>query len=151
MNTTQRAGLLQRWSVVQEELIPGLGREVEGLTPKLEKLIHTVIADLNLISFRRLYRSAIDHHRQSTDARKYAFGTGGQFWGGGNTRVCRAVEAMFLCGNFFCPHGEYFRIAYFIKNVWKVKPILFQRFVELFAIRKRTAPRNNTPANPLGR
>ena len=110
-----------------------------------------VTADSNLISFRRLYRSAIDHHRQSTDARKYAFGTGGQFWGGGNTRVCRAVEAMFLCGNFFCPHGEYFRIAYFIKNVWKVKPILFQRFVELFAIRKRTAPRNNTPANPLGR
>ena len=42
MNTTQRAGLLQRWSVVQEELIPGLGREVEGLTPKLEKLIHTL-------------------------------------------------------------------------------------------------------------
>jgi hypothetical protein len=42
MDTTQRAGLLQRWSVVQEELIPGLGREVEGLTPKLEKLIHTL-------------------------------------------------------------------------------------------------------------
>jgi hypothetical protein len=29
MNTTQRAGLLQRWSVIQEELIPGLGQEVE--------------------------------------------------------------------------------------------------------------------------
>ena len=42
MNTTQRAGLLQRWSVIQEELIPGLGQEVEGLTPKLEKLIHTL-------------------------------------------------------------------------------------------------------------
>jgi hypothetical protein len=28
--------------VIQEELIPGLGREVEGLTPKLEKLIHTL-------------------------------------------------------------------------------------------------------------
>lgn len=42
MNTTQRAGLLQRWSVIQEELIPGLGLEVEGLTPKLEKLIHTL-------------------------------------------------------------------------------------------------------------
>ena len=27
---------------MQEELIPGLGREVEGLTPKLEKLIHTL-------------------------------------------------------------------------------------------------------------
>ncbi len=42
MDTTQRAGLLQRWSVVQEELIPGLGRETEGLTPRLIKLIHTL-------------------------------------------------------------------------------------------------------------
>ena len=42
MNTTQRAGLLQRWSVIQEELIPELGQEVEGLTPKLMKLIHTL-------------------------------------------------------------------------------------------------------------
>jgi len=42
MNTTQRVGLLQRWSVIQEELIPELGLEVEGLTPKLEKLIHTL-------------------------------------------------------------------------------------------------------------
>ncbi len=42
MNATQRAGLLQRWSVVQEELIPGLGREIEGLTPKLTKLIPTL-------------------------------------------------------------------------------------------------------------
>ena len=42
MDTTQRAGLLQRWSVVQEELIPELGREVEGLTPRLTKLIHTL-------------------------------------------------------------------------------------------------------------
>ena len=40
MDTTQRAGLLQRWHVVQAELIPELGKEVEGLTPKLEKLIH---------------------------------------------------------------------------------------------------------------
>jgi hypothetical protein len=28
--------------VVQAELIPELGKEVEGLTPKLEKLIHTL-------------------------------------------------------------------------------------------------------------
>jgi len=42
MNITQRAGLLQRWSVIQEELIPGLRQEVERLTPKLEKLIHTL-------------------------------------------------------------------------------------------------------------
>jgi hypothetical protein len=42
MNATQRAGLLQRWSVVQVELIPGLGRETEALTPKLMKLIHTL-------------------------------------------------------------------------------------------------------------
>ena len=42
MDATQRAGLLQRWQVVQEELIPGLGKEIEGLTPRLEKLIHTL-------------------------------------------------------------------------------------------------------------
>ena len=42
MNATQRAGLLQRWSVVQAELIPELGRETEALTPKLMKLIHTL-------------------------------------------------------------------------------------------------------------
>lgn len=42
MNTTQRTGLLQRWRVIQEELIPGLGQEVEGLTPRLTKLIHTL-------------------------------------------------------------------------------------------------------------
>ena len=42
MNATQRAGLLQRWRVVQEELIPELGAELEGLTPKLEKVIHTL-------------------------------------------------------------------------------------------------------------
>jgi hypothetical protein len=42
MDATQRAGLLQRWTVVQEELIPDLGREVEALTPRLEKLIHTL-------------------------------------------------------------------------------------------------------------
>ena len=40
MDTTQRAGLMQRWQVIQAELIPELGREVEGLTPRLEKLIH---------------------------------------------------------------------------------------------------------------
>jgi hypothetical protein len=42
MDTTQRTGLLQRWHVVQVELIPELGREVEGLTPRLMKLIHTL-------------------------------------------------------------------------------------------------------------
>jgi len=42
MDATQRAGLLQRWSVVQEELIPSLGQEIEGLTPRLTKLIHTL-------------------------------------------------------------------------------------------------------------
>jgi hypothetical protein len=42
MNATQRAGLLQRWFLIQEEILPDLGREVEGLTPRLEKLIHTL-------------------------------------------------------------------------------------------------------------
>lgn len=42
MEGTQRAGLMQRWHVVQAELIPDLGQEVGGLTPRLEKLIHTL-------------------------------------------------------------------------------------------------------------
>lgn len=33
---------MQRWHVIQAELIPDLGREVAGLTPRLEKLIHTL-------------------------------------------------------------------------------------------------------------
>ncbi len=33
---------MQRWQVVQHELIPGLESELGGLTPKLEKLIHTL-------------------------------------------------------------------------------------------------------------
>ena len=42
MDTTQRAGLMQRWRAVQEELIPALAEEQGALTPKLEKLIHTL-------------------------------------------------------------------------------------------------------------
>ena len=42
MNTTQRTGLLQRWRVVRGELIPDLGKEAGGITPKLAKLIHTL-------------------------------------------------------------------------------------------------------------
>ena len=34
-----------------------------------------VTADSNLISFGRLYRSAIDHHRHSTDTGQCAIGT----------------------------------------------------------------------------
>lgn len=40
MDATQRSRLMQRWHVIQAELIPELGREVEALTPKLGKLIH---------------------------------------------------------------------------------------------------------------
>ena len=42
MDTIQRKKLMQRWTVVQRELMPGLSSEVGGLTPKLEKLIHTL-------------------------------------------------------------------------------------------------------------
>lgn len=42
MNTTQRNGILQRWQVVQHELMPELRHEVGALTPKLEKVIHTL-------------------------------------------------------------------------------------------------------------
>jgi hypothetical protein len=41
MNLTQRALILQRWNMVQHELIPELLHDVT-LTPKLEKVIHTL-------------------------------------------------------------------------------------------------------------
>jgi Transposase DDE domain/Transposase domain (DUF772) len=40
MNTTLSQVLMQRWNVVQYELIPYLGDEIGQLTPRLEKLIH---------------------------------------------------------------------------------------------------------------
>ena len=42
MNTTQRTKLMQRWTVVQHELMPELRTDVGALTPKREKLIHTL-------------------------------------------------------------------------------------------------------------
>jgi len=40
MNHTHRTGILQRWTIIQYELLPELKGEVGSLTPKLEKLIH---------------------------------------------------------------------------------------------------------------
>ncbi len=42
MDATQRERIMQRWCVVQHELMPELVAEVGTLTPKLEKLIHTL-------------------------------------------------------------------------------------------------------------
>mgnify|MGYP003293301078 CR=1 FL=1 len=42
MNATRPAQMMQRWKVVQEELLPELKNELGALTPKLEKLIHTL-------------------------------------------------------------------------------------------------------------
>lgn len=42
MNTTQGTGIMQRWRVVQHELLPELKHEVGALTPKLEKVVHTL-------------------------------------------------------------------------------------------------------------
>ena len=42
MNTTQRKGIMQRWRIVQHELLPELRHEVGALTPKLTKVIHTL-------------------------------------------------------------------------------------------------------------
>jgi hypothetical protein len=41
MNTTRQETLMQRWHIVQHELLPELRQEVE-LTPELERLIHTL-------------------------------------------------------------------------------------------------------------
>jgi hypothetical protein len=42
MNTTQRTGIMQRWHVLQYDLLPELKNEVGVITPKLEQVIHTL-------------------------------------------------------------------------------------------------------------
>ncbi|MBS3916538.1 MAG: IS5/IS1182 family transposase, partial [Sulfuritalea sp.] len=42
MNTTRRDLIMQRWNVIQHELLPELRNDVGALTPKLEKVIHTL-------------------------------------------------------------------------------------------------------------
>lgn len=42
MNTTQRNGIMQRWCMVQHELMPALRNEMCVMTPKLEQVIHTL-------------------------------------------------------------------------------------------------------------
>jgi hypothetical protein len=42
MNTTQPQLIMQRWHLVQHELLPELKAQVGPLTPKLEKVIHTL-------------------------------------------------------------------------------------------------------------
>ena len=41
MNTTQREQIMQRWNVIQHELLPELRGQVGALTPRLEKVSHT--------------------------------------------------------------------------------------------------------------
>lgn len=40
MNATRAHQIMQRWNVIQYEIIPSLNAQSESLTPKLEKLIH---------------------------------------------------------------------------------------------------------------
>ena len=40
MDATSRELIMQRWSVIQDELLPQLKIEVGALTPKLERVIH---------------------------------------------------------------------------------------------------------------
>lgn len=42
MNATQRETILRRWNVVQRELMPQLRAELDGLTPRLERVIHAL-------------------------------------------------------------------------------------------------------------
>ena len=42
MNTTSRDLMMQRWNVIQHELLPELRDEVGALTPKLEKVIYVL-------------------------------------------------------------------------------------------------------------
>ena len=42
MDTISRELIMQRWNVIQHELIPELRNDVGPLTPNLEKVIHTL-------------------------------------------------------------------------------------------------------------
>jgi hypothetical protein len=42
MDTNRREFIMQRWNVIQHELMPELRNDVGPLTPKLEKVIHTL-------------------------------------------------------------------------------------------------------------
>ncbi|MBK7238193.1 MAG: transposase [Sterolibacteriaceae bacterium] len=42
MDTTRRDLIMQRWNVIQHELLPELREQVGALTPKLEKVVHTL-------------------------------------------------------------------------------------------------------------
>ena len=42
MDTTQRQRIMQRWYVIQHELLPELAEQCGSLTPKLEKVVHTL-------------------------------------------------------------------------------------------------------------
>ena len=42
MNATERDLIMQRWNVIQHELIPEMRHDVGTLTPKLERVIHTL-------------------------------------------------------------------------------------------------------------
>lgn len=42
MDATQRDLIMQRWNVIQHELLPELRNDVGTLTPKLERVIHTL-------------------------------------------------------------------------------------------------------------
>ena len=42
MDANRAELILQRWNVIQHELLPELRNEVGPLTPKLEKVIHTL-------------------------------------------------------------------------------------------------------------
>lgn len=56
MNSSERELIMQRWSLLQTEILPGFNDDFGTLTPKLEKLIH--ILELTRIEdFVRSYRS----------------------------------------------------------------------------------------------
>lgn len=42
MNTTRPEQMMQRWNIIQHELLPELKNEVGELTPKLKQVIYTL-------------------------------------------------------------------------------------------------------------
>ena len=69
MNATQRKLMMQRWNVIQHELLPELRHEVGVLTPKLEKGID----DLEWVCIEESlgHVPLIDHNASRSDKIKF--------------------------------------------------------------------------------
>lgn len=50
MDATRRDLIMQRWNMIQHDLLPELKRECGALTPRLEKLVHKLFLNFSILS-----------------------------------------------------------------------------------------------------